>query len=82
VVPLYAFAILKTRVVPRWIGWLGFVVAVFAGWLGLLSPAVGVIEALPRSASSGSSSSWRAWGSHFCEEARWRRERTALAHGP
>ena len=39
-VPLYAYAILKTRAVPRWIGWLGFVVAVFAGWLGLLAPRV------------------------------------------
>jgi len=46
VVPLYAFAILKTRVVPRWIGWLGLVVAVFAGWLGLLGPAVSVFEGL------------------------------------
>lgn len=45
-VPLYAFAILKTSVVPRWIGWLGLVVAVFAGWLGLLAPASSVIEGL------------------------------------
>ena len=36
VVPLYAFAILKTRFVPRWIGWLGFVTALFGGWLGLV----------------------------------------------
>ena len=43
-VPLYAIAILKTSILPRWIGWLGMVVAVFAGWLGLLSPASGVIE--------------------------------------
>ena len=46
VVPLYGFAILKTRVVPRWIGWLALVVAVFAGWLGLLGPAVSVFEGL------------------------------------
>jgi len=45
-VPLYAFAILKTSAVPRWIGWLGIVVAVFAGWLGLLAPASSVIEGL------------------------------------
>lgn len=38
-VPLYAVAILKTAVLPRWIGWLGLVVAVFGGWLGLLGPA-------------------------------------------
>jgi uncharacterized protein involved in cysteine biosynthesis len=37
-VPLYALAILKTAVLPSWIGWLGLVVAVFGGWLGLLGP--------------------------------------------
>jgi hypothetical protein len=46
VVPLYGYAILKTRAVPRWIGWLAFVVAIFAGWLGLLGPAVSFIEGL------------------------------------
>jgi len=46
VVPLLAFAILKTRAVPRWIGWLGVVTAVFAGWLGLLSPASSFIDNL------------------------------------
>jgi hypothetical protein len=45
-VPLYAWAVLTTRAVPRWIGWLGFVVAVFAGWLGLLAPASSVVEGL------------------------------------
>lgn len=45
-VPLYAWAVLTTRAVPRWIGWLGFVVAVFAGWLGLLAPASSVLEGL------------------------------------
>jgi hypothetical protein len=45
-VPLYAVAILKTSVLPRWIGWLGLVVAVFAGWLGRLAPASSVIEGL------------------------------------
>jgi hypothetical protein len=43
-VPLYAIAILKTAVLPRWIGWLGMVVAVFGGWLGLLAPAWEVLE--------------------------------------
>ena len=33
VVPLYAWAILKTRALPRWIGWLGLVVAILADWL-------------------------------------------------
>ena len=46
VVPLYAFAILKTAVVSKWIGWLGMLVAVFAGWLYLLSPASSVIEGI------------------------------------
>lgn len=46
VVPMYAVAILKTRVVARWIGWLGIFVAVFAGWLGALSPASGVIDGI------------------------------------
>lgn len=46
VVPLYAYAILKTGAVPRWIGWLGWFVAVFAGWLTLLGPASSVIEGL------------------------------------
>lgn len=45
-VPLYAIAILKTSAVPRWIGWVGLVAAVFAGWLGLLGPAWSVIEGL------------------------------------
>jgi len=43
-VPLYAYAILKTGAVPRWIGWLGWFVAVVAGWLSLLGPASSVIE--------------------------------------
>ena len=43
-VPLLAFAILKTRAGPRWIGWLGVFTGVFAGWLGLLSPASSFID--------------------------------------
>jgi hypothetical protein len=39
VVPLYAVAILTTRALPRWIGWLGLLVGALAGWLGVLSPA-------------------------------------------
>jgi Domain of unknown function (DUF4386) len=45
-VPMFAVAILRTRALPRWIGWLGIVVAVLAGWLGLLSPASDVIEGI------------------------------------
>lgn len=34
------------RGVPRWIGWLGIVVAVFAGWLGLLARHRAAIEGI------------------------------------
>lgn len=44
--PLFAIAILKTRVVPRWIGWVGLVSAFFAGWLGVFAPVWGVAEGL------------------------------------
>jgi hypothetical protein len=43
-IPLFALAILRTSAVPRWIGWLGLIVAVLAGWLALLAPASTVIE--------------------------------------
>jgi hypothetical protein len=43
-VPMFAVAIFRTRALPRWIGWLGILVGVLAGWLGLLAPASGVIE--------------------------------------
>jgi hypothetical protein len=46
VTPLYAYAILKTSLLPRWIGWVGMVAAVFAGWLGLFSPLSSVIDGL------------------------------------
>jgi hypothetical protein len=46
VTPLYAVAILKTGVLPRWIGYVGLVAAVFAGWLGLLAPASSLLEGL------------------------------------
>jgi hypothetical protein len=46
VVPMYAWASLRTAAVPRWLGWLGFVVAFFAGWLGAFSPASGIIDGL------------------------------------
>lgn len=42
--PLYAIAILTTAILPKWIGWLGLVVAVFGGWPGLLSPVSDVVE--------------------------------------
>ena len=46
VVPLYAVAILTTRALPRWIGWLGLLVGALAGWLGLVSPASSVIASI------------------------------------
>ncbi|HVD24558.1 MAG TPA: hypothetical protein VNB86_01030 [Gaiellaceae bacterium] len=46
VTPLYAVAILKTGALPRWIGYVGLVSAVFAGWLGVLAPASSVLEGL------------------------------------
>lgn len=48
-VPLYAIAILSTKAVPRWIGWLGIVVAVSAGWLGpigLVSDAIAAVSSI------------------------------------
>jgi hypothetical protein len=52
VVPLYAVAILTTRALPRWIGWLDLLVGVLAGWLGLLSLATFAPDGpLQRSAS-------------------------------
>lgn len=44
VTPLVAWAVLATRIVSRWIGWVGLVAALFAGWLGLLAPASSVID--------------------------------------
>ena len=44
--PLYAVAILTTGALPRWVGYLGLVAAVFAGWLGLFAPLSSVIEGL------------------------------------
>lgn len=46
VVPMYAIAVLKTSVLPRWIGWLGLAVGVFAGLGYALSPASSVIEGI------------------------------------
>jgi hypothetical protein len=46
VTPLYAVAILTTRALPRWIGWLGLLVGLLAGWLGQFSPASDVIEGI------------------------------------
>jgi hypothetical protein len=46
VVPMYAVATLAHRVVPRWIGWLGLVAAVFGGWLGPVAVLVPAIDAV------------------------------------
>jgi hypothetical protein len=44
--PLFAWAVLKSQWLPRWVGCVGIVAAVFAGWLGLLSPLSSVIDGL------------------------------------
>ena len=44
--PLYAAAILTTGALPRWVGYVGLIAAVFAGWLGLFAPLSGLIEGL------------------------------------
>jgi hypothetical protein len=44
--PLFAVAIMTTRALPRWIGWLGLFAAVVGGWLGLLGAASDVIEGI------------------------------------
>ena len=44
-VPLYGWAVLRTGLLPKWIGWLGVVVGAFA-LIGLLGPASSVAEGL------------------------------------
>jgi Domain of unknown function (DUF4386) len=46
VVPMYAVAVLKTRLLPKWIGWLGIGVGIFAGLGDALSPASSVIDGI------------------------------------
>jgi hypothetical protein len=46
VTPLYAVAILTTRALPRWVGYVGLVAAVFAGWLGLFAPLSSVVDGI------------------------------------
>lgn len=46
VVPMYAVAILKTSLLPRWIGWLAVGVGIFAGLGNALSPASSALEAV------------------------------------
>ena len=41
---LFSVAIIRTSVVPKWIGWLGVLVALVGGWLPLLGPAFSVLE--------------------------------------
>jgi hypothetical protein len=46
VIPLYAVAILTTRVLPRWIGWLGLAVGFLGGWLAQLGWASELISGI------------------------------------
>jgi Domain of unknown function (DUF4386) len=48
-VPLFGLAAVRTRAVPRWIGWLGLFVGVVGGWIGafgIVSSAVEDITAI------------------------------------
>jgi hypothetical protein len=65
VVPMFALAVLKTSVVPRWIGWLGLGVGIFAGLGNALSPASSIIDGVTSSASSASSFGSRPWEWRF-----------------
>ncbi len=42
--PMFALAVLQTRLLPRWIGWLGLAVGLLAGWVGMLAPVADVFE--------------------------------------
>ncbi len=41
---LFSLAILRTSVAPKWVGWLGLLVALLGGWLSLIGPASEVFE--------------------------------------
>ena len=43
---LFSVAVIRTSIIPKWIGWLGVLAAVVGGWLSLLGPAFSVIEAI------------------------------------
>ena len=45
-VGLFALAILRTSVAPKWVGWLGLFAALVAGWFGLLEGVSSVFEAV------------------------------------
>lgn len=49
---LFSAGMLRSRLAPRWVAWLGFVVALTGGWLTLLTPlaevfSIGNVVALP-----------------------------------
>lgn len=46
VTPLYAVAVLKTGALPRWVGYVGLVAAVFGGWLGIFGPLSSAVEGI------------------------------------
>lgn len=41
---LFSLGVLRTKMAPRWVAWLGFAVAVLAGWVTLLGPVAEVFE--------------------------------------
>ena len=42
--PLFSFAILRTKLASKWVAWLGFLGAVVGGWLTFLGPVSEVFE--------------------------------------
>ena len=44
--PLFCFAILRTKIASKWVAWLGFLGAVVGGWLTFLIPVSEVFEGI------------------------------------
>ena len=56
-VPLFSWAILRTKITSKWIAWLGFFSAIFGGWLFLFAPLAQAIEDI----SSIGGITWFIW---------------------
>ena len=41
---LFSLAILRTKVAPKWVAWLGIFAALLGGWIPLLRPVAEVFE--------------------------------------
>ena len=42
--PLFSWAILRTKIAPKWVAWLGFIAAIAGGWVTFLRPVSEVFE--------------------------------------